>query len=480
MKYTQGIQMALNDSSQVRQQLERLIQQGRRQLRHVALRRAIQQAWPALLLSTPTVPLVALLYRFWQPLPTSHWFVVAFALPVIIGLLVGWLNYDRQAIDRRSVLMQYQRHLQAADGLTTADEFLQQREPLSAFQQAAIKQTLPVIEKALSSSIVGTRVSSKLLCWRYWPMLPIALLITALAWLMPIRLAQPALTDAAMTASKQHSQPRDTAANATSSKTERINNSAPNNQDSGAYKADSSRIRLQPGDTAQQLSQPTASTNNFAGQSESTMLTQPVGDTQVQQIDTNKELASVSQSSTSNNDNENVVEQQTSAALKSSNSAQNGALQQTGNRQQQPTTKPTSGANKSPQRSQQQRPQNRQSEQQGQQQGRDPGNSGEKGQRTDNNDGMKKSHGVHSLLLTVPMLDQLLGQQSSGPQTQQQLPASLSAPQQSDSATQTRPAYRGDVGLVPQTANSAQEQQLLQQFFDRTPQAGADTNQQNN
>lgn len=471
--------MTQASQQQMKQQLDQLVKQGRSSLLRVARQQAFAKALTAMCWSLAPTVLLSLVWQWLQP--TAGLMLLAlFALPLLV-LACRYLQLMQQVnISRAASLALYDHALADADRLQTADEFFAISEP-NGFQLAAIADSAAYIEQALAAEV--PRAASQSITFSrltlLQPVLAVAL-ASLLFWLHPafnneaqdIAAARGDNTDAVLShidnqfsmAATPASSAAERSANANAVKSAAKPSSSSDKAAvaaSASSKANSSQTESGQSKAANaESSADTAATSGAANQSSeaqaaSNAKTESPAKPDATQAENNTKLPTAAADERQLPDLADV-------------SAQSGDLSDNSSNQEQATNAPQTGSSQAGQQGQVagKKQADKSNSNKGQQQSTgDQANPDSQNTGNHGDEGIKKSRGINSLMLAVPMEDQFIGTPGPGSEKRSMQQKQPDEPQLPAFATSDRGSNNSAQPAEPMRAMQPWQIKLLSKFY---------------
>ncbi|KFZ38897.1 hypothetical protein HR45_00375 [Shewanella mangrovi] len=477
--------MTQASQQQIKQQLDVLAKRGEASLFAVAKASARRNATLISLCCFAPIVLLGCLVQWWQPATdvsssVSFWCVLLL-LPVSVFAGRYYLCLTGFKPSRATALALYDKQLRDDDRLQTADEFSQLSAP-SPFQQAAMLESHTAITQALAAAVPQPEFT--LAPFSRWSkaQLPLTALLLLLLGLQPSGLF---FANASLSSVKQKTV------------SELSGEAAVAATPQSLQAAEQQQTKA----TRQTLAAQTSTDAQSSSAKDSHSANDATGSNVDASLSTEKQTASASSAlSKSNGDKSNSASSQPSNAADKSEpnsddgqdtpsssapkmpqqsmpladdserhaaNAEHGAMSDSNPQQEQPASKPQTGSAQAGQQGQlagkKQAPKSKSN--QGQQQSGDQANPNSQNTGNHGDDGLKKSRGINSLMLAVPMEDQFVGTPGPGAEkrsTKQRQPDDMPA---NTMFSEQRGSANGALTPLPTRMMQPWEVQLLSKFY---------------
>ncbi|QSX34140.1 hypothetical protein JYB87_02525 [Shewanella avicenniae] len=480
---------------QIKQQLDELAQRGQASLFAVARAAARHEALRRSLWCFAPIVVIACLWQWLgatQPLISrlSFW-AVLLLLPTLVFVGLYWLQLRTVKPARATALAMYDKLLNDDDRLQTADEFCQHQAP-GPFQLAAILDSANAINQALTCDAPQPEHTLTPFSVFTRAQLPVTTVLLLLLWWQPFghSTATVVLANANGATQQTDIATATVLATAPAKQGTDANAAIHTNELNSAADAASNMPDSALDSAAKRANNADAATNNPAAAAASsktpaTASTHKVGANQTSSTEAansaNQAAATGADAKTDNSAKADQSNNQAMAALnppqtavplqdnseRQNANAQEGAMSDSTPNQDQQNGKPQNGNAQAGQQGQlagkKQAPKSKNN--QGQQQSGDQANPNSQNSGNHSDDGLKKSRGINSLMLSVPMEDQFVG--TPGPGAEKRTMKQKQPDEQPNSAMPAAERGRANGAQAAQPARLMQpwELQLLGKFY---------------
>ncbi|MCH1917979.1 hypothetical protein L9G15_00870 [Shewanella sp. A3A] len=495
--------MSDNIKKDLIEQLDTLVLRGNASLKAAAKADALVDLWLRWVPWLPVVPVLIFCFSWWLPWSVS---ISLLVLAPILLLICGYcVKLSNNRFTRQQALLQFGRVLHDKDRLTSADEFLA-HDATSPFNQLAVEDARNTVTQALALPQTALTQQQPLPLVRRWPFLLATVSLSVLvAWLSlynsvvaPVAMADTtslpvstvdAAANLAPTLAQQREKPAaksvtpapkplESAAEPTSPAT-----NAPQNSPSAAGKAADNSGNSSAVSAQSAAATPAPAQSSASSASSDSAQTGPMGNkASASKAQNGADAAKSSEPLTAAEQTPNSASDDSDSAADPQNNAnQPGSSEAQGNKNANTSKGAQNAGSEKSGGSQSQQGNNSKNGDQNGNQGQSQGNGG-KGQRGNKshgaNEALKKTRGVAELLLAVPMVDQLIGTPNAGREKMIQQSYNGQTPEATSAVNSGSPMTAKPYEAASDTVLTPQEQQLLQQLYQRVPEQPSSTTKQ--